>query len=448
MNPCRKRWRIAVGLAVCWLGWLGCLPAFGRVIEPMQRSFSWSKQFIVFSPDVRLRMAVTTYAETSKNEVLELLGMRDHWKIPIVISLRPPVSTEPNQPLSQVQLIQTEGGWKVQVDVLLRESDLKQVHFPELIVRAILLELAYRDHPPAIGSLYAEPPAWLVVGITHRMQVRAAGGQPNAALFRQLIETGRLPKIRDFLKSNVSSMDATSLAIYSSCAASLLEMLTDTPGGPGNLVRMIKGLNEAEGDAVDVLLKNFPALGGDEGKLEKSWTLGLARYSVQDRHLALSVPETNAQLAELLKLTLVTDEKKDTKKEFALAEYKEFIKLPEARMALFNQCNALAGLMARAHPLLRPVVLEYQRIITELARGKTRHMDDAIATIESYRGLIVDRVDKIADYLNWYEATQMPEQSGAFDEFLNNARELEKWTPPKRNDAISKYIDQLEREFE
>jgi len=25
---------------------------------------------------------------------------------------------------------------------------------------------------------------------------------------------------------------------------------------------------------------------------------------------------------------------------------------------------------------------------------------------------------------------------------------MEKWTPPKRNDSISNYIDQLQREFE
>ena len=108
----------------------------------------------------------------------------------------------------------------------------------------------------------------------------------------------------------------------------------------------------------------------------------------------------------------------------------------------------LSNLLQQAHPLLRPVVLEYQRIFTELAAGKTRHINEALHDVASYRGLIVDRMDKIEDYLNWYEATQTPEQSGAFDDFLQGAKAMEKWTPPKRNDAISTYIDQLQREFE
>ena len=117
-------------------------------------------------------------------------------------------------------------------------------------------------------------------------------------------------------------------------------------------------------------------------------------------------------------------------------------------MALLAQANQLAALISQAHPLLRPVVVEYQRIITELAAGKTRGMTEALSTVANYRGLIVDRMDKIDDYLNWYEATQMPEQSGAFEDVLQGAKAEEKRTPPKRNDAISNYIDQLQREFE
>jgi len=71
-----------------------------------------------------------------------------------------------------------------------------------------------------------------------------------------------------------------------------------------------------------------------------------------------------------------------------------------------------------------------------------------LRSIANYRALIVERMDKIDDYLNWYEATQMPEPSGAFEDFMQGSKALEKWTPPKRNDAISNYIDQLQREFE
>ena len=438
-------------------GWVLILVVWGLFLLPAtdfaafdftQRSISKSAQFIIYSSDVRLRVAVTDYVETAKQEVLEALGTGDHWKFPIVIELRRPASTDTDNLPSQVRLIQTDGGWKTQIDVVLRDGAFKQVRFPQLVVRALLLELAYREHPPEIGVRYTEPPAWLVEGLAQHIQARASDTPPNAALFRQLIENGQLPQIRDFLKENVEVMDPTSLSVYGSCANSLVDLLAGTPGGQAGLVRMLKKLGESNGDPVAMLLQHFPVLGGSETELEKWWTLGLARYSALDRHAALNLSETDARLAPLLRISMLTDEKNKTSTEFEIADYKAFLKYPGAKAALWAKMGELSNLLQQAHPLLRPVVLEYQRIFTELAAGKTRHINEALHDVASYRGLIVDRMDKIEDYLNWYEATQTPEQSGAFDDFLQGAKAMEKWTPPKRNDAISTYIDQLQREFE
>lgn len=447
MKTCRQRWHHLGLLLAVALGFV-LAPGSGRAFEPVQRSISSSQQFIVYCSDARLRLAVTGYVETAKRDVLEALGVGDHWKFPIVIELRRPVSTDVGQPLRQVGLIETEGGWKVQIDVVLREDEFKQVRFPQLIIRGILLELAYRKHPPTVGLSYHQPPSWLVEGLARNMQVKATAMEPNGAVFRQLIETGHLPSIQDFLKSNVETMDPTSLTVHGSCAASLLDMLAGLPGGQAALVRMLEGLGESDGDPVALLLKHFPTLGGNEVALEKWWTLGLARYSTLDRHLALNVTETDARLTPLLNLTVVTDVKKGTKQEFTLANYKEFIKYPGAKAALFAQSNTLAGLIPQAHPLLRPVVAEYQRIATELANGKKRRMDEALSEAANFRVMIVQRMDKVADYLNWYEATQMSERSGAFDDYLKGAKAIEKMAPPKRNDSISKYIDMVQREFE
>jgi hypothetical protein len=425
---------------------LPMIPAWAA-IDTLQRSLSTSKQFVVYCPDVRLRLSVVSFVETAKHEVLETLGLGDHWQIPIIVNLQPPVSTDTTKPLRQINLVQTEAGWKVQVDVVLEKGQLKQVRFPELILRAVLLELAYRKHPPVVGAPSAELPSWLVEGLAQAIQMRSSGGRPNAALFRQLIDSGRLPAIADFLKSNVEAMDPTSLAIYGTCSLSLLEMLVDLNGGKAALARMVMSLGDAApGDPVTQLLAHFPALGGSETALEKWWTLGVARSSKLDSHLALSVAETDARLTPLLTLSISTDSKAKTA--FPLADFKSYLKYPDARAALFAQSNALAVLLPQAHPLLRPAVLEYQRIVLELARGKKRGIDEALQSVGNFRGLIVERMDKIVDYLNWYEATQMPEQSGAFDDYLRGAKALEKATPPKGTDVISKYIDQVEREFE
>ena len=423
-------------------------PVTGWTYEFAQRSVSNSGQFIVYCPDVGLRLAVTSYAETAKEEVLKALGQGDHWKFPIVIDLRRPASTDTNIPLRQVRMVLTDGGWRVEAIVLLRQDELKQVRFPQLLMRAILLELAYRDHPPEVGKPCTDPPSWLVESLADAMQAQTTGAKPNAALFQQMIATGELPKIRDFLTSNVDAMDAASLAVHDSCASSLLAMLTGTPEGKASLSRMVKGMGNSDGDPVALLLKYFPVLGDSETNLEKWWTLGLARYSLMDASNAMTVAETDARLTPLLTLTVVTDEKTKDKKEFAFSDFKTFLKLPGAKLALLEQSKGLVELMARAHPLLRPVIQQYLNISNDLATGKKRGIEKSLSEVAGYRELIVARMDKIDDYLNWFEATQMPERSRAFDDFLQSAKAEEKWTPPKRNDAISKYIDQLQREFE
>lgn len=445
-------------LAPRWMGSLAALfgvmaallatPCAAEPVNFSQRSVSTSRQFIIYCPDTGLRLAVSGYVETAKASVLETLGLRDHWKLPIVVNLERPLTADPLRPLCQVRLFNTDEGTRVEIDIVIHQDQFKEIRFPQQVVRAVLLELAYRDHPPGDNKAYFEPPGWLVEGITAQMQARSSGSGPNAPLFKQLIETGRLPKITDFLASNVAMMDSTSHAIYGAYAFSLVEMLSEMPQGRENLARLVKTLGDSGGDAAAQLLKNFPNLGGSEVALEKWWTLGLARFSASDRYRSLTVAETNNLLLPLLKLEIVTDEKKGTKETFEFADYRKFVKLRTSRPALYARAAALGELLTKAHPLLRPVLTEYQQIAGELARGKTRNVDKSLASIANYRSMIVERMDKISDYLNWFEATQMPERSGAFEGYFKAAEALENQQPRRRVDALSRYVDQVEREFE
>ena len=435
--------KIGILILVCGLIFL---PA--HAVDFAQRSISHTRQFIIYCADVSLRIAVTGYVETVKSFVLESLDKRDHWKVPVVINLERPATTATGVPLCRTRFLLTDEGAKLEIDIALREDQFREVHFPQQIIRVLLMEMAYRDHPPADGEHLASPPAWLVEGLAERFQIRATDNTRDAAMFKQLIDTGRLPKLRDFLRSNVEAMDSTSRTVYAACASSLLEMLFSLPGGKASLARMVHESPNFADDPVGLLVKNFPTLGEGEAALEKWWTLGLARASAADRFLGLTVPENNGNLGPLLTLQVVTDEKKGTKATFTLADFKQFMKFRTAKAALFTQGNALAALQARAHPLMRPVVLEYQRITSELARGNSRGIETALNEVANYRTLIVGRMDKIADYLNWFEATQMPERSGAFDNYLKAAAALDHAQPPKRDDPLSRYVDQVEREFE
>jgi hypothetical protein len=57
------------------------------------------------------------------------------------------------------------------------------------------------------------------------------------------------------------------------------------------------------------------------------------------------------------------------------------------------------------------------------------------------------RMGDIDDYLNWFEATQMESQSGAFSDYLKAANQSQV-SAPRRRDPLSVYLDALEDQIE
>jgi hypothetical protein len=99
---------------------------------------------------------------------------------------------------------------------------------------------------------------------------------------------------------------------------------------------------------------------------------------------------------------------------------------------------------ARANPISRSVVQEYQNITSILARGKTRGIRRRLARVKASRQLLIARVQQIDDYMNWFEVTQSSGRSGTFAEYLKAAVES---TKTRRRDAISVYLDSIESQF-
>ena len=140
-------------------------------------------------------------------------------------------------------------------------------------------------------------------------------------------------------------------------------------------------------------------------------------------------------------------DKAGTKKKFPIADFAQYLKLPAARPALANRRQALLALSAEANALLRPVIADYDEVFALLARGKTKALSARMENIERYRTNVLERMDKITDYMNWYEATQAPAPTGEFDSYLKAARELDR----EENhvfEPIKRYMDTMEKEYQ
>ncbi len=433
MNASRLPWLAALVVAIC-------LPAYAADLR--QQSVSRSRQFIVFSSDIRLRQRVASYADDLTADVKQLLGGIGLWKTPIVITIERAATADGPAPPPVLRLVDTPAGQKIELDVKIG-ADPAAVNMQKLILRALLLEYAYRGIPVAGGSSYVEAPWWVVEGLIEIERRREAG--IDSDLFRRLVETNHLPPIQNFLMEKPDELGPTALAVDRALAMGLLQMLVEQPDGRLNLAHFIRDWPQSNGDPMALLAKEFPAVAGKPETLQKWWTVNLARYAAADRYEGLTVADTDKALEALLQVEFVIN-KMGEKRTFAVSDYKEFVKLPGSRATLANRRTEIIALSSRANALMRPVVSDYEQIFTSLSQGKTRGLRERLAKVEDYRGLVLKRTSQIADYLNWFEATQMKSKSGAFDNYLKTVEELME-QDKKQKGPISEYLDELESQF-
>lgn len=415
------------------------LSTAGLAFDARQKSISSSRQFIVYSSDANLRAQVANFAEEVKANTLQLLGETDSWKLPVLITLDRQGAAGEQAP-AQVSVYAGDAGYRVQIDVRIGHNPA-EVNLQKHVVRALFLEFAYRAQPEAFraGSRYQEAPWWLVEGALMIMRNRQNG--VDAELFRKIVETNRIPPLEQFLAPRPEDFGgATAKAVDSACAMCLVQLLMEQPGGRENLVRLLRRLPEGNSDSVGSLLREFPALAQGGPELQKWWTLNLARFSAADRYRGLSPEETDAELAALLHFE-VPLEKGEEKRNFSVSEFKQYLKLPASRTILRDRQASLITLSTRANGLYRSMIADYERIFSKLARGKTAGVARMLEEVERYREAVLKRRNEVADYMNWFEVTQMDGRSGDFSAYIRAANEFS--TPVARQDPVSQYLDEI-----
>ena len=418
------------------------LVAPGRAVDLRNRSTSSSGQFIVYCDDREVRSRIVSAAEEIKTDILRVLHVTDFGKFPIVISIEP---ADPEKPLppAAVQLVNTIAGPKIDIVVHVGDDPAK-VFLQRHIIRALLLDMAYRDRPALKPDQpYTESPWWLVEGIIQILRRRDVGADRD--VFKSIVASDKLPPFEKFLTQTPVHLGTVAGTVDSACAMCLVEALVSLPEGHGNLGRFIRKYPDAGGDVLGTLASQFPTLNESPQSLAKWWTLQLARFAGNDGSQGLTIAESDAELARLLTLDIVLD-KNGHSQQFEFADFDKYIKLPATKLTLHTLQVKLTTLGTKVNPHYRPILTEYQTLSSQLAAGKTKGAAVRIAAIEKYRTTVVQRIGQITDYLNWYEATQTPGRSGTFDEYLRRS-DPPKLTPLPADPRIVDYLDTLEHDF-
>ena len=414
---------------------LSILLAQGALLAgPPERSVSPSRQFIVYGADAKLRGAVSDLAEATKGNLLTLLQKQDGWKTPIVVNLQLAQASLPEIPPAALHFSQTGFGLKLQLDLTISSTFDGSLVERELL-RAILLEMIYRQQPDiAPGTTYVGPPEWLLDGV-----LALAPGRDRAPLVEAVLLSDKIVKLEEFLRQRPSLLDSPARLLYRAYSLVLVQLIVDGVDGRPRLARYIDNLSRASNDPFADLKTQFPVLGDDA---EKTWRSSMAELNAAQNYQLLTFSETERRLDKLLRGKTKAGPSTDG---IPLEDLYQRKISPAERLTVIQLNQDLLLLAARANPLMRPIVREYQEIAMRLLAGKRKGLAKRFARLKTTRDEIVARLNDVDDYMNWFEATQSKTMSGVFVDYLKAANEPQ---TPRRRDALSVYLDSIEEQFQ
>ena len=402
-----------------------------------ERSVSPSRQFIIYGADTRLRGAVSELAETTKTNLLALMRQPDRWTTPVIVNLQLPQANRPEIPPAALRFSQTGFGLKLQLDLTVA-PDLDAARIERELLRAIVLEMIYRRQSNvAAGTPFVPPPDWLLDGV-----LALTPGRDRAPLQETLLLSTKIIPLEEFLRQRPALLDSPARVLYRAHSLALVQLLLNNPDGPARLARYIDNLSRASTDPLADLKTQFPFFGDNP---EKIWRSNIAEVSASQTYQLLTFAETAKNLDEILRSNGAGGA--DSPKPLTFEDLVKRKASPSEKAALKHLGEDLLLLVARAHPVMRPLVQEYYDISALLAAGKRRGLAARLTRLKATRGGIVARMNEIDDYMNWFEATQQKSKSGAFIDYLRTAIQSNE-PQPRRRDPLSVYLDALEQQLQ
>src|SRR5437762_5648360 len=272
------------------------LAGHGLYAASPEHSVSPSRQFVIYGADAALRGAVSDLAERTKADFLALLRQRDKWTVPIVVNLQLQQANLPEIPPADFRFSQTGFGLKLQLDLTLSEK-LDSSLIERELLRAILLEMIYRKESHiAAGSVFVEPPDWLIDGV-----LALSPTSDHGQLIEALTTAHKTESLETFLRQRPKLLDSAGRTLYRAYSFALVQMLIDGRNGLALLAHYISHLSNASNEPLADLKTQFPFLGGD---VERTWQLTLSQLRNLQMYQYLTFAESERYLDELLRVKI------------------------------------------------------------------------------------------------------------------------------------------------
>lgn len=409
---------------------------------------SSSGQFRISGGESLLRGTVALIAENTKADLHGLTDENPSWKLPILVNLLGR-GGDPLPPRSvALRLLVIEGAAQLVIDAHVSRG-LDHEGFRRSLVAAMLVERAMGQGSSAQDpdKAFAVPP-WLTEGLMEAVSWKR--NQSDRRLYEALFESGGLYRLENLLETDERGhdrMDGASRAAFRVSSGALVMALLEQPQGKDGFRAFLTEAAGFAGEMPALLRKHFPELNLSENSLAKWWSLQLAIKGAQNLATeVLSIRETEDSLGHALRLNFRTPDGLVQEKE--LSTWPELAGLPEAERTLAVRMaeDALVRLSYRCFPSYRPLLVEYQAILTDIAKQNTAEVPQRLVVLEETRITMLGRANQARDFMDWFEITRARETSGAFNDYLRLKERL-KQQARNRRDPVSRYLDKMDKLF-
>lgn len=404
---------------------------------------------------------------------IEEPGERSIWSIPVQVNLWGGFQdVHSGDDLRTTVELRPDNRFVIKLETKLHDR-FEEADFRMELVRAFLIEqmvAPYANRPGDFLLSEVKPPEWLVQGFDQLIRHRR-GGSPSS-FYRGYLESGQFLKPAElFAVTDAETFDPVRRAVFQASASAMVEALLDQPDGDIALRNLLGDLGQQTPPPMEALLRqHFPAFREMDQGLEKWWALELASLGQQQSFEYLDRTETERLLEEALTVrfdaapvAVPVAEKKGVfdflkPKEAAppapvegfvgtIDQFEQFRDRSGRKEQLAGAYERIQTLKRVGFPLYRPVFTAYESALRRLAKNDTKDLAAELASIAEMRKKIGETLVRAEDYLNHFEATRAPLRSNEFDGYFLMRRKFQERPHPRRNDPITRAMDEMEWEF-
>ncbi len=409
---------------------------------------SRSRLFRVTGADGGARGTVALLADQTRDELRILTEEKEEEQvllpIRIMLSGRP---GEPSPPRPIVmELFFDDNAYDLRVRAHLGRG-IERERFASTLTAALIYERTLRSRKPNESEKEFYVPPWLVEGLREATawRLKQSDRRHYEALFKRggIYQMDQLFSVTEAARDEMDS--AMKLAFQVSSGALVMALLEPSNGKAG-FRAFLSEVAGYQGEMPVLLRKHFPDLNLSETSLEKWWALQMASKGTAPLSDSLSIMETETALEEALKLHFRGADGMIVEK--PLSSWQELAELkPMERMdAVKPAQDGVWRLSYRSFPSYRPLLVEYQTVLSSLERGKTEKVAGQLHSLEQSRLLMRGKAERARDFLDWFEITRARNPSGVFDDYLKLKDRLQE-RKHVRTDPMSAYLDRMDELF-